>query len=300
MTTTLDQSPRRRIQLSLLDRVSSVPWPLFILVIILSSIGVAMQYSAGGLAWEPFAGVHVLRLGIFFGLAVIAGLIDIRVWYRLSYIVFFVTFLMLVAVPLIGEEFNNAKRWINLRVMTLQPSELVQIGLIMALARYFNTASWEELGNPLDLIFPIAIAALPTYLIMEQPDLGTALKLLACLGMILFLAGLRWWLVMGGVGAVIGASSWTCQWLVREFHTPILPEGESATSCAPIKKSWSTVTWRLKLPTSVRAPSSLKPISRMLLPLATASIMLTCSSPAPGNTLPILLLMATRLTSSSM
>ena len=95
MTTTLDQSPRRRIQLSLLDRVSSVPWPLFILVIILSSIGVAMQYSAGGLAWEPFAGVHVLRLGIFFGLAVIAGLIDIRVWYRLSYIVFFVTFLML-------------------------------------------------------------------------------------------------------------------------------------------------------------------------------------------------------------
>ena len=56
---------------------------------------------------------------------------------------------MLVAVPFIGEEFNNAKRWIDLRVMTLQPSELVQIGLIMALARYFNNASWEELGNPL-------------------------------------------------------------------------------------------------------------------------------------------------------
>ena len=77
MTSTLDQSDTRRIQLSLLDRVSSVPWPLLILVIILSSIGVAMQYSAGGLAWEPFAGIHVLRLALFFALAVIAGLCGI-------------------------------------------------------------------------------------------------------------------------------------------------------------------------------------------------------------------------------
>ena len=60
MTSTLDRSHQRRVQLSLLDRVSSVPWPLFILVIILSSIGVAMQYSAGGLQWDPFAGVHVI------------------------------------------------------------------------------------------------------------------------------------------------------------------------------------------------------------------------------------------------
>ena len=208
MTSTLDQSDTRRIQLSLLDRVSSVPWPLLILVIILSSIGVAMQYSAGGLAWEPFAGIHVLRLALFFALAVVAGLVDIRVWYRVAYIVFFVTMIMLIAVPFIGDEFNNAKRWIDLRVMTLQPSELVQIGLIMTLARYLNNASWEELGNPFDLVFPLALAAVPTYLIMEQPDLGTSLKLLACVGVILFLAGLRWWLVMIGVGAVIAVSYW--------------------------------------------------------------------------------------------
>ncbi|MGB1156248.1 MAG: rod shape-determining protein RodA [Alphaproteobacteria bacterium] len=208
MTSTLDQTDTRRLQLSLLDRVSSVPWPLFILVIILSSIGVAMQYSAGGLNWEPFAGVHVIRLAIFFTLAVIAGLVDIRVWFRLSYLVFGVTLVMLIAVPFIGEEFNNAKRWIDLRVMTLQPSELVQVGLIMALSRYLNGASWEELGNPLDLIFPLVLAAVPTYLIMDQPDLGTSLKLVACLGVVMFLAGLRWWLVLGGAGMVIGASYW--------------------------------------------------------------------------------------------
>lgn len=208
MTASLDRTDTRRLQLSLLDRVSSVPWPLLILVVILSSIGVAMQYSAGGLSWSPFASQHVVRIAIFFLLAVIAGLIDIRVWFRVSYIVFGVTLLMLIAVPFLGEEFNGAKRWIDLRVMTLQPSELVQVGLIMSMARYLHSASWEEMGNPLDLIFPLALAAIPTYLIMDQPDLGTSLKLLACLGVIMFLAGLRWWLVLGGVGVVIGASYW--------------------------------------------------------------------------------------------
>ena len=208
MTASLDRTDTRRVQLSLLDRVSSVPWPLLILVVILSSIGVAMQYSAGGLSWSPFASQHVVRIAIFFLLAVIAGLIDIRVWFRVSYVVFGVTLLMLIAVPFLGEEFNGAKRWIDLRIMTLQPSELVQVGLIMSMARYLHSASWEEMGNPLDLIFPLALAAIPTYLIMDQPDLGTSLKLLACLGVIMFLAGLRWWLVLGGVGVVIGASYW--------------------------------------------------------------------------------------------
>ena len=83
------------------------------------------------------------------------------------------------------------------------------------------------------------------------------------------------------------------------FHTPTLPVGLRATSWAPMKKSWSTVTWREKWPISVLAPSSLKPISLMLFPLATANMMQTWSSPAPGNTLPTLLLMATRLTSFS-
>ena len=156
------------------------------------------------------------RTALFFSLALIAGLMDIRLWFRVSYIVFGVTLVMLLAVPFLGEEFNGAKRWIDLRVTRLQPSELIQVGFIMALARYLHTASWEEMGRPLDLIFPVLLAVLPIYLIMNQPDLGTSLKLMACLSVILFLAGLRWWLVLAELGAGIAGAYWfstgACSW----------------------------------------------------------------------------------------
>ncbi len=64
------------------------------------------------------------------------------------------------------------------------------------------------MGRPLDLIFPVLLAVLPIYLIMNQPDLGTSLKLMACLSVILFLAGLRWWLVLAGLGAGIAGAYW--------------------------------------------------------------------------------------------
>ena len=172
MTFASEAPPSSRVQLSLLDRISSVPWPMLMLVVILSSVGVAMQYSAGGLSWQTYAGDHLIRTALFFSLALIAGLMDIRLWFRVSYIVFGVTLVMLLAVPFLGEEFNGAKRWIDLRVTRLQPSELIQVGFIMALARYLHGASWEEMGRPLDLIFPVLLAILPIYLIMNQPDLG--------------------------------------------------------------------------------------------------------------------------------
>ena len=208
MTFASEAPPSSRVQLSLLDRISSVPWPMLMLVVILSSVGVAMQYSAGGLSWQTYAGDHLIRTALFFSLALIAGLMDIRLWFRVSYIVFGVTLVMLLAVPFLGEEFNGAKRWIDLRVTRLQPSELIQVGFIMALARYLHSASWEEMGRPLDLIFPVLLAVLPIYLIMNQPDLGTSLKLMACLSVILFLAGLRWWLVLAGLGAGIAGAYW--------------------------------------------------------------------------------------------
>ena len=99
MTFASEAPPSSRVQLSLLDRVSSVPWPMLMLVVILSSVGVAMQYSAGGLSWQTYAGDHLIRTALFFSLALIAGLMDIRLWFRVSYIVFGVTLVMLLAVP---------------------------------------------------------------------------------------------------------------------------------------------------------------------------------------------------------
>ena len=69
MAYTAETSPTSRVQLSFLDRVSSVPWPMLMLVVILCVVGVAMQYSAGGLNWETYAGDHLIRTALFFSLA---------------------------------------------------------------------------------------------------------------------------------------------------------------------------------------------------------------------------------------
>ena len=98
---------------------------------------------------------------------------------------------------------------------------------------------------------------------------------------------------------VIGAgSSCDCQCWVIEFQTPILPVGDKATSCVPMKNNESTDTFRSKVPTSTRFPDSEKSIARILCPNETAIIVVAGSPLAPllvaRPTEPILALMATR------
>jgi len=100
----------------------------------------------------------------------------------------------------------GAQRWIDLGVIQLQPSELMKIALVLALARYFSMLTVEEIGRPVRLIVPTLFILLPAALVMKQPDLGTAMMLVLSGGAIFFLAGVRWWkfvlvLVAGGGAA---------------------------------------------------------------------------------------------------
>ena len=99
----------------------------------------------------------------------------------------------------------GAQRWIDLGVVQLQPSELMKIALVLALARFFHGVSYEEVGNPLNLLVPLLLIALPAVLVLRQPDLGTALMMLAGSGAIFFLAGVRIWKFMLVIAAGLGA-----------------------------------------------------------------------------------------------
>jgi rod shape determining protein RodA len=100
----------------------------------------------------------------------------------------------------------GAQRWINLGVFQLQPSEVMKIALVLALARYFNGLTYGEVGNLLNLIIPLAMVAMPALLVLRQPDLGTALMMIAGSGAIFFLAGVRIWkflaLIFAGLAAI--------------------------------------------------------------------------------------------------
>ena len=179
--------------LSLADKLARVSWAYVGAIVLLGLIGYAMLYSAAGGSHEPWAWRHAVRL--VFGVLVMlfVALLDPRLWHRVAYLAYAGAFAALVGVEIMGSLAKGAQRWIDLGFVQLQPSELMKVAVVLALARYFHGATLPQVGRPLFLLPPIAMVAAPTLLVLKQPDLGTAVMLLASGAIVLFLAGVRWW-----------------------------------------------------------------------------------------------------------
>ncbi len=193
-------------RLHLPDKLQRVSWSYVALVILIGLVGYAMLYSAAGGDHEPWAWRHAVRLA--FGLAVMlaVAMIDPRFWYRWAYAIYALSLVSLLTVEVVGSLSKGAQRWIDLGFVQLQPSEVMKIALVLALARYFHGVSLAQVGRPLLLVPPLLLIALPAVLVLKQPDLGTATMLLAGGGILLFLAGVRWWkfaLAFGGAAAAL-------------------------------------------------------------------------------------------------
>ena len=179
--------------LSLGRRLALLSWPLVVLLCILAGIGVAMLYSAGGGSWEPWAVRHVMRFGVALALMLAVALVDLRFWLRYAYAIYFASVALLVAVEVAGATGMGAQRWIDLGVVRLQPSELMKIALILGLARYFHGLSMEDIGRPGRLVVPLLMILAPAFLVLRQPDLGTAAMLAVGGAAIFFVVGVRLW-----------------------------------------------------------------------------------------------------------
>ncbi|MEJ1995113.1 MAG: rod shape-determining protein RodA [Limibacillus sp.] len=193
-------------RLSLGQKLWQINWGLIFLLLCLVGIGAAMLYSAANGSFEPWATRHVMRFGIAFAIMLAVALIDIRRWYSLCYLAYFAVLAMLVGVEFFGQVGMGAQRWIDLKVIQLQPSELMKVALVMALARYFHGRSLEEVRGFTRLLPPLALILLPVGLVLKQPDLGTALTLLAIGGVMFFVVGVRLWkfalVIAGGLAAI--------------------------------------------------------------------------------------------------
>ncbi|MEJ2026084.1 MAG: rod shape-determining protein RodA [Limibacillus sp.] len=192
--------------LSLGQKLWQINWGLIFLLLCLVGIGAAMLYSAANGSFEPWATRHIMRFGIAFAIMLAVALIDIRRWYSLCYLAYFAVLAMLVGVEFFGQVGMGAQRWIDLKVIQLQPSELMKVALVMALARYFHGRSLEEVRGFTRLLPPLALILLPVGLVLKQPDLGTALTLLAIGGVMFFVVGVRLWkfalVIAGGLAAI--------------------------------------------------------------------------------------------------
>ena len=201
-----DMHLRRNPTLTLGQKLLGINWGLVLLISLIAGFGLAMLYSAANASFDPWASRQALRFGIGLAGLIVVAVIDIRIWFRLAYPLYFLTLLLLVVVEVAGEIGMGAQRWIDLGFLQLQPSEVMKIVLVLALARYFHGLGLSDVGRPLFLVPPLLIVVLPAALVLRQPDLGTALMLVMAAGAVFFAAGVRWWkfaLVIGAVAAVV-------------------------------------------------------------------------------------------------
>jgi rod shape determining protein RodA len=190
--------------MSLLQKIWQINWSLVLLLLALAGIGFAMLYSAAGGALEPWATRQIARCAMGLVFMIVVAVIDIRFWMRWAYVGYAGAFLMLVAVELQGSIGMGAQRWLDLGVTQIQPSEIMKITLVLALARWFHGASIEDVGRIPFLVVPVLLVGAPVALVLKQPDLGTALMLLMGTAGMLWVVGVRWWKFALGFAGVIG------------------------------------------------------------------------------------------------
>ncbi|MBT7906502.1 MAG: rod shape-determining protein RodA, partial [Marinovum sp.] len=179
-------------------------WPLLLLIVATAAIGILMLYSVAGGSFSPWAATQMKRFAAFFVLMMFISMMPIWFWRNLSFIGYAVALVLLVLVEFIGTTGMGAQRWIDLGFMRLQPSELTKIGLVMMLAFYYDRLPLSKISHPLWVLVPIVIILVPTAMVLRQPDLGTALLLLATGGTVMFLAGVHWAYFATVVAGVIG------------------------------------------------------------------------------------------------
>lgn len=193
-------------QLALSQKIRQINWVLILIVVAAATIGVAMLYSAADGSWDPWAARQITRFSVGLVILVTIALVDLRFWWRYAYLLFAILLALLLAVEVAGSTGMGAQRWINLGVIKLQPSELMKIGLILALARYFHGVSMENVRRIPYLLIPLLLVALPSILVLKQPDLGTALFLVLIGVTVFFIAGVRIWkfvLALAATGVAI-------------------------------------------------------------------------------------------------
>ncbi|HEY1857883.1 rod shape-determining protein RodA [Acidocella sp.] len=177
----------------LVRKLLAINWLFVLCVCLLAGVGYAALYSAAGGAPEPYANGQIYR---FFGALVmmlVIAMVDIRVIAKVSWVAYAFGILLLLMVMKFGHVGLGAKRWMTIGGMEIQPSELMKLFLAMAIASYFQRASYERVGNVLFLIPAVFVILLPVGLILKEPNLGTAVitGLIGCT--VMLGAGVRWW-----------------------------------------------------------------------------------------------------------
>lgn len=186
--------------------IARQPWGIILPLIVLTTFGAAVLYSAAGGSFQPWALQHLIRFGVFLTMAMIIMRLPRSLFRLTAYPAYGVLVFLLMLVDLIGAVGGGSQRWLNLGFMQLQPSELMKPAIVLAYARFYDTLPPAMTQNWRSLIPALGLLALPALLVMLQPDLGTGLAIAFGAVAVMFMAGLPMkWFVGAGAAAVVAA-----------------------------------------------------------------------------------------------
>ena len=173
------------------DKLLAFDYTLFFSILLLGIISLFAMYSSERGVFSYHTQSHLYRFSVFFLLFFVISFFKIQFWYKTAYIFYIIVLILLLAVDMFGITASGSKRWINLFFINLQPSELMKVALIIFLARYYNKIPAQSVNSIKHIFVPFLSFLIPVFLVIAQPDLGTAV-LIAISGLIvIWLTGFR-------------------------------------------------------------------------------------------------------------
>ena len=176
---------------SISDKILAFDFQLLLLILALGIISILAMYSSEMGHFSYYTQSHLYRFSIFFLIFIIISFFRIQFWYKSAYLFYFLVMILLFGVDLFGVTASGSKRWISLFFINLQPSELMKVSLIIFLARYYDKIPTTNVNNLKYIFIPFLSFMIPVFLVVSQPDLGTAV-LIAISGLIvIWLTGFK-------------------------------------------------------------------------------------------------------------
>jgi rod shape determining protein RodA len=208
------QAPR-----TIFDRFAKLNWGVITILCALAFVGVLMHFSVSSGAWTDMPLTHGLRFAALLAVLLLGAMfLDARFWLAIAYPLYAGALLLLIGVEVAGETRMGATRWLDIGPVSLQPSELMKIGIVLALARYYHQLDPRRTGTVLWIVPPFLMIVAPVALVMHQPDLGTALMILFAGLCVMFLGGLLWRIIAAGAIVAIGGAIFAYTSILHDYQ----------------------------------------------------------------------------------
>ena len=207
-----------------LRKVLYLNWPVILLLSAVASAGFLMLYSVAGGSFTPWVEPQFKRFLLGMTVMFVIAMVPIWFWRNMAFLAYGGSVLLLLGVEFFGEVRMGAQRWIDLGFMRLQPSELTKITLVMFLAAYYDWLPNKKTSHPIWVALPVVFILFPVMLVLNQPDLGTALLLLLGGATVMFLAGVHWayfaTVAAAGIGTIVAVfeSRGTAWQLLKDYQ----------------------------------------------------------------------------------